>query len=256
MKEDKIRLLIVDDLAYIRLSIKTLLQKKTDIKYIREASDGIKAIEEFKMFRPDIVLLDLSLPKISGLNLIPIFLQMNPKIKILIVSIDIEIATKKKAIESGALNYITKPIDSNILIKAVRNLINSESLISQKAIENLNRKSDVYTEKIEVKLDIPKSTQILNIKGSLTEKDINDIKNTILSLQAFHYKNLIINLLNVSELSIESASLVSIKSSIEKNGGHFYIITDNDSSDYKNNPDFSYIIFNSLKDAIERINNN
>ncbi|MBU1078556.1 MAG: response regulator [Spirochaetes bacterium] len=218
-----VKILIIDDIMYMRMLIKKLLIKN-NFSNFREAKDGATAIEAFKEFDPDIILLDLLLPKISGLDLIKIFRDINYKIKILVISAVTNKDTQVKAIEKGALDYMTKPVKEDILIKKLNKLITTEAAISQNTIDTLSSHARDFSEKIGIKLDSTKSVQILSIYGVLGDEDITDIKKTLISLQLYNYKSTILNLNGVTDLNTGYENIVKLKDEVEKKSGKFFIV--------------------------------
>lgn len=237
------KILIVDDIAYIRMLVKRLLQKNR-FKYIREAGDGVQAIEVFKEFKPDIILLDLMLPKISGLDLIRIFLDINYKIKILIVSAIEEKGTQIEAIEKGALDYLIKPIEESTFMDKVNELVDSKSVITPNKIENLTTESHDYSKKLGIKLDFERSLQIINIYGVFNDPEFTDLKKTIMSLQLYHYNNVILNLNGITQYNIDMDNLVKLQDIIDKKKGQFVIVSLQD--EIKN----KFITSASLKECV------
>lgn len=105
--------LVVDDSKLARLSlIKSLNNTITDAE-ILQATNGLEAIEIVKSQKPDVVFLDLTMPEMDGYAAIPLILELNQKIKIIVVSADVQAKAKAKVIELGAQIHIQKPINTD-----------------------------------------------------------------------------------------------------------------------------------------------
>lgn len=124
---DKICVLIADDHAIIRKGIRALLQTETDIEIVGEACDGEEAIEAAARLRPDVILMDLVMPRLDGLEAIHAILSAQPEIRILVLT---SFATEDKifpVIKAGALGYLLKDTFPEDLIRAIRQVYRGES---------------------------------------------------------------------------------------------------------------------------------
>ena len=111
------KILIVDDEEDIRSLLKRFLTKK---EYdVVTASDGYQALIKVKDWEPDIVLLDILMPGISGMEVLPLIKETNEKIGIIMITAVRDVETGRKALSMGADDYITKPFDLNYLETSV-----------------------------------------------------------------------------------------------------------------------------------------
>lgn len=117
---DAIKVLLTDDHILVRAGIKNILEQASDIKVVAEASNGQEAITAVKLQRPDIVLLDIQMPVMDGIDTCKQLKMMWPDIKILMLTVHEEELYALRLIEAGALGYITKRADIDELHKAVR----------------------------------------------------------------------------------------------------------------------------------------
>lgn len=118
------KILIVDDSEYIRTIITTLF-KKEGITNLHVASDGVAAVEKFKEINPTLVVLDIMLPKKSGMEVLKEIIIMNPNAKVLMIS---SLATPEyinDAKKAGAIYYFVKPFDNQKFVSVVKELLNS-----------------------------------------------------------------------------------------------------------------------------------
>lgn len=102
------RILIVDDHDVMRGGLRSLLETRPNWQVIGEAATGMEAIEQTKALRPDVVVLDISMPGFSGLDAIPAIRQETPRPEVLILSRYEEREMRAKALEAGARDYIPK----------------------------------------------------------------------------------------------------------------------------------------------------
>jgi DNA-binding NarL/FixJ family response regulator len=114
-----LRILIADDHALVRRMLRTLLQSHAEWDVCGEASDGRDAIEKAKELKPDVVLLDLSMPYVTGLEATPIIHKELPQSAILIVTQHDSRELSRMAVEAGALGYVVKSDLSRDLVPAI-----------------------------------------------------------------------------------------------------------------------------------------
>jgi DNA-binding NarL/FixJ family response regulator len=119
---NKIRTLVVDNETLVRDGFVTILSVQSDIEVIGEAVDGIEAVELARKEKPDVVLLDLAMPRQDGLTTIPILKEISPDIKILVLTSFDESDRAYQAIKSGALGYLLKDSTRGQLLQAVRDV--------------------------------------------------------------------------------------------------------------------------------------
>lgn len=118
----KIRTLVVDDHNLVRDGFVTILSVQPDIEVVGEARDGIEAVELARKTKPDVVLLDLAMPRRDGFTTIPLLHEISPNIKILVLTSFDESDRAFKALKAGALGYLLKDTDRNQLLQAVRDV--------------------------------------------------------------------------------------------------------------------------------------
>lgn len=120
------KLMIVDDSNIIRNKIERLGgQSSTLFKIVAKATNGEQAIELFHQTEPDIVTMDLTMPKMDGLECIHELTQINPDVRILVVSALSDKATGIKALKYGARGFVCKPFTEKELLTALQRLINA-----------------------------------------------------------------------------------------------------------------------------------
>ena len=117
---DKIRVLIVDDHPIVRSGLRSLLTAESDIEVIDEATDGQEGIEKTEALRPDVVLMDISMPNLDGLNATRQIKGKFPEIQILVISMHRTDDYFFEMLHAGASGYILKTAKTSDLLEAIR----------------------------------------------------------------------------------------------------------------------------------------
>lgn len=115
-----IRVVVVEDHHLIRQGICKLLGEQNDIHVVGEADNGLSAIRVIKDLQPDVLVLDISMPHMDGIDVLKKIQDFVPKPKVVILSIHADLALVQQALELGALGYILKQSVSEELIDAIR----------------------------------------------------------------------------------------------------------------------------------------
>ncbi|WOO34581.1 response regulator transcription factor [Anaerocolumna sp. AGMB13020] len=135
-----IRVVIADDHRMIREGLKQLLELEGDISIVGEAGDGIECIEEIGIKKPDVLLLDINMPRMDGLKVLQKLKEMKSNIKVLILTIHNEIEYLLKAVDIGVNGYVLKDSESDLLRKAIFAIYNGEIFIQPNMVPLLNDK--------------------------------------------------------------------------------------------------------------------
>jgi two-component system, NarL family, invasion response regulator UvrY len=117
---ESIRVMLVDDHALVRMGFRLLLQATDDIEVAAEAGSGEEACRRYPDVRPDVVLLDISMPGIGGLDTLARLLAKDGTARVLVLSAHEDIIHPTRAIQAGALGYLTKRGAPEELIGAIR----------------------------------------------------------------------------------------------------------------------------------------
>ena len=110
--------LIVDDSSYARRTHRRILE--TDGHAVLEAATGLSAIESFVMHDPDLVLLDLTMEDMSGLEVLAKLRELDAGVRVVVLSADVQRTTARLVTESGALRFLAKPVAPDQLLETVR----------------------------------------------------------------------------------------------------------------------------------------
>ena len=134
MKKNKnIRILVVDDHTITRDGLKALLSIYDDLDYAGEASNGEEAIELCKKIRPDVVLMDIEMPLMNGIDAASIIKEENPDIKIIALTSFADKKLVSQAIRAGATSYIIKNVSTEIIANSIRDAYAGKSNLSPEA---------------------------------------------------------------------------------------------------------------------------
>ncbi|OGQ97754.1 MAG: hypothetical protein A2521_02310 [Deltaproteobacteria bacterium RIFOXYD12_FULL_57_12] len=117
---EKIRIVIADDHAVVREGLKELLNNQSDLEVIGEAEDGQRALEIAKRLKPDVLLLDIAMPVLNGLEVVRLLKEAEPRVQIVILSMFLKEAYVYQALSAGVLGYMLKTASGAEVIKAVR----------------------------------------------------------------------------------------------------------------------------------------
>ncbi len=116
------RVLIADDHTMVRESLVSVLQADGDVQVVAQASDGIEALEKAVLLRPDIVIADLSMPRLNGIEVVRRLREALPDTKVLVLTMHQEDEYVLQAVRAGASGYLVKDSAAAELLAAVRSL--------------------------------------------------------------------------------------------------------------------------------------
>ena len=119
----EIRLMIVDDSKIMRNTISNIAKNIPGLKIEGEANNGAVAVQIFKSLNPHVVTMDLTMPKMNGVETIGRLLEINPDVKILVVSSLNDLTTALQAIDAGALGFLHKPFSPEELCSKLKEIL-------------------------------------------------------------------------------------------------------------------------------------
>jgi len=128
---------LVDDHEVVRVGLKTLLSRATQLQIVGEAASVAEAITEVTRLKPDIVLLDIRLPDGSGIDAGREILALSPDIKVLFLTSHTDDDTVLAAVMAGAHGYVLKEIDSKGLIDSIEKVVSGESILDPGIIQKV-----------------------------------------------------------------------------------------------------------------------
>ncbi|MCF6093398.1 response regulator transcription factor [Microaerobacter geothermalis] len=146
MGDRKITILLVDDHQLFREGIKRILNMEADFSVVGEAGDGETACQLAQVLQPDVILMDVNMPHMNGVEATEIIHQYTPESKVIILSIHDDEGYVQKTLRSGASGYLLKEMEAEELIDAVKAVSRGEAYIHPKVtgplIEELRRLSE------------------------------------------------------------------------------------------------------------------
>ena len=132
-----IKVLLADDHSIVRAGLRRIVEESGDMEVIAEAADGREAIQQTHKQLPDVAVIDISMPALDGLEVISQLRNYSPKLPILILTMHEEGQYVVRAIEAGAMGYITKQSAPEQLVKAIRKVHSGSRFVTDEAAEAL-----------------------------------------------------------------------------------------------------------------------
>lgn len=144
---DRIRILIADDHAVVRHGLRALITTEPDLELVGEAADGAEAVELHTRLTPDVTLMDMAMPRKTGLEAIVDIMRQNPQARILVLTSFAEDEQVFPAIKAGATGYLLKDTAPRELLQAIRDVhsgqVSLHPTIARKLVGELKRPIDL-----------------------------------------------------------------------------------------------------------------
>ena len=182
-----INVLIADDHSMIREGLKQLLELEGNFKVIAEACDGVECLNKLETVTPDVLLLDINMPNMNGLEVLQKMKEKRMKIKVLVLTIHSEVEYLLKAVDIGVNGYLLKDSESAELKKAILAVVNGDNYIQPSLIPVLNSKM------------IDRDKDVMKIE-SLTRRELEVLKNLSIGM----YNKEIAEKLDISERTVKN----------------------------------------------------
>ena len=172
----KLTLLLVDDHAVVRSGFKVLLQTWDDVDVVAEANSGEEALPLYTLHRPDVVVMDIAMAGMGGIEASKRLLALDPQARILALSAHEDSSYAKRALQAGALGYLSKRTAPEVLIDALRMVARHQRfidpIIAQRMANQQNSSDSQYIDKLsprefEVFLALAKGRSVLDISQAL-----------------------------------------------------------------------------------------
>ena len=132
-----IKVLLADDHSIVRAGLRRLVEESQDMEVVAEAADGRNAIQQIHKTRPDVAVIDISMPDMDGLEVISQLRSIYPKLPIIILTMYEEEQYVVRAFETGAMGYLTKRSAPEQLVKAIRKVHAGYRFLTDEAAELL-----------------------------------------------------------------------------------------------------------------------
>lgn len=182
-----IKIMIADDHSMIREGLKSLLELEGDIQVVAEAEDGVDCLEKLKICTPDVLLLDINMPRKNGLEVLQTLKSSKSKVKVLVLTVHNEVEYLMKAVDIGVDGYILKDSESAELKKAIFSIVEGENYIQPSLIPALNSKM-IEKNRDEGKIE------------SLTKRELEVLKLLAVGM----YNKEVAEKLNISERTVKN----------------------------------------------------
>lgn len=135
-----VKIMITDDHSIIREGLKNLLELDGQIEVIAEAVDGKDCLDKLSIYKPDVLLLDINMPNMNGLEVLQQLKARKMKVKVLVLTVHNETEYLMKAVDIGINGYVLKDSESSELKKAIFSIVEGETYIQPSLIPALNAK--------------------------------------------------------------------------------------------------------------------
>jgi len=166
--DETLKVLIVDDHALFRRGLQMVLKQEDDIEVVGEAGDGHEAVEKATELMPDVVLMDVRMPRRSGIEATEQIKDLLPHVKILMLTISDEEADLYDAIKAGASGYLLKEISIDEVADAIRSVWAGQSRISPSMASKLLTEFAAISKRAEERQQLP--------APRLTEREMEVLK--------------------------------------------------------------------------------
>ncbi|WP_447978962.1 response regulator [Candidatus Nitrospira bockiana] len=189
---ERIKVLIVDDHRVVREGLSAILKSKENLEVLGEAQDGQEAVEKARTLLPDVILMDVSMPKMSGVEATRIIKREFPHIGIIALTMYEEQQYIFDLVRAGATGYLLKDSDSAQIVKAIQSVYRGESLIHPSVASKILAEFSLLAQK-------------KGKKSSWVEHDLTEREITVLRLVADGKTNKeIANTLDLSEKTVKN----------------------------------------------------
>lgn len=207
----QINVLLADDHMMVREGIHQLLELEENINVIGEVGDGEECIDAIAKLKPDVVILDINMPKMDGLTVLKSIKSKNYSCKIIVLTFYNEIGIVQNAVESGANGYVLKEADSTLLIKAINVVTRGERYI-QPSIAAMLRQNKIIEQQNSTEALTKREMEIIKLLvGGLYNKEIADSLNISEKTVKNHISS-IFKKINVSDRT--QAAVYAIKNNL------------------------------------------
>jgi DNA-binding NarL/FixJ family response regulator len=210
---NKIKILIADDHSMVREGLKQLIELEDDIIVVAQAGDGKEAIEKIVQYEPDVVLLDINMPVMNGLDVIKQLKSEKIDANVLMLTLHNEVEYLYKAVEIGVKGYVLKDSEADVLIKAIREVYKGDTYIQPNMAAKLFKKMNDQAEKISTCEKLTKRE--LEVLKLITEGMLNKEIAHTLCISEKTVKNHISNIFKKIEVSDRTqAAVFAIKNNV------------------------------------------
>jgi DNA-binding NarL/FixJ family response regulator len=198
-----IRVLLVDDHALVRAGIRSLLEKVEGLGVVAETGDGRQALELIETLRPDIVLLDLIMPGLSGLEVLKVSRAKFPEVQVIVITIHDEEAYALHALRSGAAGYLPKTAATAELRLAIDHVMAGKKYLSpsieQKAAREFDRHGKEGEKTVAVLTPRQREVLILIAEGGTTKEIAQELNISVKTVES--HRGQLMDRLNIHDIA-------------------------------------------------------
>ena len=130
-QEGPIRVMLVDDHVFWRRGVKQIIDEQPDMEVVAEASNGEEAIPRASNVQPDVILMDVNMPKMSGVQATRSIMEFLPEVKVVMLSVSDTDDNLFESLKAGAVGFLSKDVDPEEVTRAVRSTMQGESTLSK-----------------------------------------------------------------------------------------------------------------------------
>jgi len=168
-RERKIRILLADDHLVVRIGIASIISYEDDLEVVAEASNGSEAVRLAQQLKPDIVLMDLMMPHMNGVDATAAIRETCPATRIIILTTYGTSSELKAAIDAGACGALSKTSSQPEIIRAIRETFNGEQVISREFVHSLKTVQELP------KLSLRQMETLIYIAKGFTNQEVADM---------------------------------------------------------------------------------
>ncbi|KMK77419.1 response regulator [Alkalihalobacillus pseudalcaliphilus] len=136
-EKKSIRIVLIDDHQLFREGVKRILAMENDFEIVADGEDGSQAVQLVEEYQPDVILMDINMPNVNGVEATKSLIERYPHIKVLILSIHDDESYVTHVLKTGAAGYLLKEMDADALIEAVKVVASGGAYIHPKVTHNL-----------------------------------------------------------------------------------------------------------------------
>jgi DNA-binding NarL/FixJ family response regulator len=203
----KKRIILADDHSILRLGLKAIIEQNFEFEIVAECANGTDTIRLADELLPDLIIMDISMPQMSGIEATKQILTKNPKIKIIALSMYSEKYFVIKMLKAGALGYILKDCVSSELFDAINSVLNNRFYLSKDISSILTNElthfGSLLKDEIDINLTEREKTVLQNIAEGKSTKEIAFNMNVSTKTIETHRKNIMdkLNLHSIPDLT-------------------------------------------------------
>ncbi|OGT77281.1 MAG: DNA-binding response regulator [Gammaproteobacteria bacterium RIFCSPLOWO2_02_FULL_56_15] len=180
---NRLRIFLIDDHNLFRSGVKALLARQRDFEVVGEAADGLEGLKRAREMKPDVVLLDLNMPGITGREAVQMLVEELPQTQVLMLTVSEDAEDLIDTLKSGARGYLLKNIDAEFLVDAIRRAARGEAVMSpqmtSKLVQGLQHGGREMTAEVADKDRIsPREREILMqlVRGASNKEMARELK--------------------------------------------------------------------------------